>query len=249
VKHAAVLALLFAACAGKHGVPIVPVHVGVPISAAIHVRVDAWTRLSTATSGTTAEASTAQEVPDRVRRIFEQGIPSGPVDVVFVVDATGSMSDDIDAVKGQMREILAALRAHNPDSRVGIVGYRDIDDEFLTKTYLPLSSDDSRIVTAINSISVTGGDDWREHVYAGIHTALTTQPWRPNASQHIILMGDAPPHEDYHNDPRTYAAITAEAQTAPLAVHIHTIGIKCDKECEDAIAAEQASSSSHRRLH
>ena len=240
--------LLISACARPSGVararvPVAPVKVKVKvdprvrIKASVKLRVRAWKKISLATKGTTIESKGAQDVPVVVTRIFDEGIPTGiPVDVVFVVDTTGSMHDDIDAVKQDMRRILDHLSKRNPDHRIGIVAYRDITDEYLTRTFARLTDDHARIHRAIAAIKVRGGEDWREHVYAGINTALYGQPWRPQASQHIILMGDAPPHEDYHNDRRNYDFVTQRAQTPPRNVRIHTIGIKCDKKCEDALA-------------
>jgi Mg-chelatase subunit ChlD len=243
-----VTSCLLAACGGGSRAPVRPLVVArIPIDASIQVRVDAWTRLSTATAGTTVESKQADDVPVLIRRIFEEDLPTGPVDVVFVVDTTGSMEDDVDAVKRDMRQILAHLRERNPDYRVGVVAYRDIYDEYLTKTLLELTGEDDRIEAAISSLAVTGGDDWREHVYAGIHTALG-QPFRPGVSQHIILMGDAPPHDDYDNDPRTLESVTARAQTAPLAVHIHTIGIRCDATCEETVRREDAERAAQGRV-
>ncbi len=240
---------LFAGCVGPKA-PATPVDVvaAIPVTASVQLRVDAWTRLSTATEGTAVESQAAEDVPELIRRIFDEGIPTGPVDVVFVVDTTGSMTDDIDAVKADMRQILGHLRQRNPDSRVGVVAYRDVTDEYLTRTFLPLAADDLDIEAAISAIEVRGGEDWREHVYAGINTALEQQPWRRGASQHIILMGDAPPHDDYHNDPRTYESVTTKAQTAPLRVRIHTIGIKCDATCEEALTMESDERSKRSRL-
>lgn len=235
--RALLLACVLAGCAGGPGRgPAVPIPF--QFEARVKVRVDAWGKLAAATEGTTVESKTADDVPVLIRTIFDQDIPEGPADVVFVVDTTGSMHDDVDAVKRDMRAILDHLRARNPDYRVGVVAYRDIHDEYLTRTHVMLSNDDLAIDAAISALVVTGGDDWREHVYAGIHTALALQPWRPEASQHIILMGDAPPHDDYSNDPRTLDSVTAEARANSLHVRIHTIGIKCDRECEDALAAE-----------
>ena len=48
--------------------------------------------------------------------------------------------DDIDAVKRDMRQILDHLRKRNPDSRVGVVAYRDVHDSYLTRTFLFLAS-------------------------------------------------------------------------------------------------------------
>jgi hypothetical protein len=236
--RALVLAVLVAGCAPRGRGPAAPVVV-VPFAARVQVRVDAWAHLATATEGRAVESQAAADVPVLIRTIFDEGLPPGPVDVVFVVDATGSMHDDVDAVKRDMRQILAHLRERNPDYRVGLVAYRDVGDEWLTRTFAALTRDDATIEAAITWLTVEGGDDWREHVYAGITTALTLQPWRPEASQHIILMGDAPPHDDYTNDPRTLASVTALARTAPLHVRIHTIGIKCDAECETALATEE----------
>jgi Mg-chelatase subunit ChlD len=247
VKKLLVLPVL-AACVAAPRARVRPVVVAkVPIDASIQVRVDAWSRLSTATSGTTVESKAAEDVPALIRHIFDEGLPPGPVDVVFVVDTTGSMEDDIDAVKRDMREILQHLKERNPDHRVGVVAYRDIHDEYLTRTHAFLTDDDAHVEAAISALSVTGGDDWREHVYAGIHTALR-QPWRPGVSQHIVLMGDAPPHDDYANDPRTLASVTAEAQAAPLRVRIHTIGIRCDADCEKALRDENAERAARARV-
>ncbi len=241
--------LLLGACAGGGRAPVRPMEVVVksPVGASLAVRVEAYGRLSSATEGHSVEANAAADVPVLIRQIFDEELPEGPVDVVFVVDTTNSMQDDIDAVKRDMRAILEHLRAHNPDYRVGVVAYRDIFDEYLTRTQLFLTDDDAHIDLAISALTVAGGDDWREHVYAGIHTALG-QPWRRGASQHIILMGDAPPHDDYANDPRTLESVTAQAQRAPLRVRIHTIGIKCDASCEEALTSEAAEAASRGRV-
>lgn len=61
-------------------------------------------------------------------------------------------------------------------------------------------------------------------------------------------LNDAPPHDDYENDPRTYASVAAKAQTAPLRVRIHTIGSTCDASCEQALTDESDERSKQSRL-
>jgi hypothetical protein len=196
-------------------------------------------KFSADTGGVSVHSASAAEVPGDIKVVFQTGVPAGePVDLVFVVDATGSMRDDIDAVIADMHSIIAELTATNPDRRIGIVVYRDVGDDFISKTILMLNEDEATIVDAIGTIDVDGGGDIREHVYAGIDTALSDQPWRPAASQYIVLMGDAPPHDDYTDDHRTYDYVIEKAQTPPLSVTIHTIGIQCDAACEAEIAAE-----------
>lgn len=209
------------------------------VSGNLRVTVDAWARLSNASGAVTATSKAADDVPEQMRRINRDGLPSGKaVDLVYVVDTTGSMGDDIAAAKAQMRATLADLTRRNPDRRVGIVAYRDRGDPYVARVVLALDVDERQIQAGIDSLRTAGGGDLREHVYAGLDMALHEQPWRPGASHHIVLIGDAPPHEDYADDPRTYASVMAEAARPELAVKIHTIGVTCDADCQKSLAAE-----------
>jgi Mg-chelatase subunit ChlD len=201
------------------------------------ITVDAYARLSKETGAVAVQTTAAAEVPQKMVEINQQAIaPKDAVDLVYVVDTTGSMGDDIQAAKTQMKAILADLTARNPDRRVGLVAYRDRDDIYTAMVVLPLDTDVQRIQEAIDSLTVDGGGDLPEHVYAGLDTALHQQPWRRGASHHIVLIGDAPPHEDYTDDPRNHDSVTADAARPELKVKIHTIGANCDKDCQAALA-------------
>ncbi len=228
-----VVLALVPACGGRARIP------RFTGSGNLRLTVDAWVKIS-APSGAIAVTSTgAADVPNQMRVINRDGLPRDrPVDVVYVVDTTGSMGDDIGAAKAQMRAILRDLTTWNADRRVGIVAYRDRGDPYVAMVVLPLEVDEQRILDGIESLRVHGGGDLREHVYAALHTGLHEQPWRPGASHHIVLIGDAPPHEDYDDDPRNYKSVMADAARPDLAVKIHTIGVTCDKICQGALSAE-----------
>jgi Mg-chelatase subunit ChlD len=188
------------------------------------VKVEVWHQLAIDTGGVTVRSEGAVDIPDLMIRVSREGIPPGvPVDLVYVVDTTSSMADDIDEAKRRMRAILADLAVRNPDSLVGIVAYRDRGDEYVSRTFLWLAPDPGAIQAGIDLLMIDGGGDKREHVYAGLDLALRQQPWRPHAAHHIVLLGDAPPHEDYADDPRTYASTVELARAR--AVKIHTIGV------------------------
>jgi len=125
-------------------------------------------------------------------------------DIAFVIDTTGSMYDDIDAVKAGSRDIIDAIFDSDRgflNSRIAVVGYNDPD----TNTFLSFT-DHSKIddrktaaINAIESISVGGGGDFPEAVNAGLLRALNGDAgqWRKEAdSRRIILFGDAPPNDD-----------------------------------------------------
>ncbi len=121
-------------------------------------------------------------------------------DIVFVIDTTMSMTDDIDAVRAKINQIIDKIygESQDIDTRVAVVGYADPD----THTYLTFTNHTSAserktaIQTAINSIKLTsGGSDYPEMTYSGILKALNggAGEWRTDkeVSREIIVMGDA----------------------------------------------------------
>ena len=92
---------------------------------------------------------------------LQQGTPR--IDVVFLLDATGSMGDEIAVIKTKIREMISdiALGEPPPDVRFGIVAYRDRGDEYVTRVYA-LTRDIDQIVDDLHAIEATGGGDYPE---------------------------------------------------------------------------------------
>jgi hypothetical protein len=118
-------------------------------------------------------------------------------DIAFVIDTTGSMWDDIDAVKVSASNIINSIFDNFLDSRIAVVGYNDpTTNTFLSFTDQPKIEDrNTAALQAINSISVDGGGDYPEYVNSGLIRALSggAGSWRKEANaRRIILFGDAP---------------------------------------------------------
>ena len=151
------------------------------------------------------------------------------MDLIFCLDVTGSMADDIDAVKAAATSIVGTVLEGVPDSRVAIVGYRDFGDTIMFEDY-SFSSDSTTIIANINSLSVTGGGDWPEAVYEALLRAIDSDNvggWRSGVTKIIILMGDAPPHEVGDGSQYKYTAsdVIAAAEAAdPVGVHSIVVG-------------------------
>ncbi len=128
---------------------------------------------------------------------------SKKLDLVFVIDTTGSMWDDIDEVKKNAKKLVDKISSEVEDYRVAIIVYRDYTD-FNPPAYvhLPFTTGKNTIVDSINTITVGGGGDWPEAVYAALMTA-NELPWRDGVRKRVILMGDAPAH-----DPEPYTGHT-----------------------------------------
>jgi len=119
------------------------------------------------------------------------------LDVVFVLDATGSMEWIIEETKAKMTRMMNFIKRLVPIARVGIVVYRDKKSEscsFLTKAH-PLTINVKKLQNFLNSIEAAEGGDLEEAVDEGLRVAVQEMQWRRNSKKVIILVGDAPPHK------------------------------------------------------
>ena len=117
------------------------------------------------------------------------------LDVVFVIDATESMKDDVRKIRELLVDSLQKVLPKYDSYRVGLVLYKDYYDDFLTKTACDFTSELNSFSAALNSFSVFGGRDIPEAVYEGLDAALDLE-WRigSDTDRKLILIGDAPPH-------------------------------------------------------
>lgn len=125
------------------------------------------------------------------------------VDVVFVLDTTGSMGGLIQAAKEKIWAIAntLALADPAPDIRMGLIGYRDRSDEYITKS-TKLTDDLDAVYSDLMTFTANGGDDTPESVNQALHEAVAKMEWRDSDDTYrvVFLVGDAPPHMDYEND-------------------------------------------------
>lgn len=123
------------------------------------------------------------------------GLRAAGLDVVFAVDATGSMGWVLDEVKERIADIAQIVRSLVPIARFGFVAYRDRDDpEFLTRVQ-PLTYSTGKLYRFLSTLEAKGGGDWFEAIDAGLKDAVEHSGWRLGARKIIIVIGDAPMKE------------------------------------------------------
>jgi Mg-chelatase subunit ChlD len=154
------------------------------------------------------------------------------VEVVFVLDTTGSMSGLIQGAKQKIWSIAnhIASAQPTPEVRIGLVAYRDIGDAYVTKRY-PLSADLDQVFEHLMAFRADGGGDTPEHVNKALYEAVNKMQWSDGAMKLVFLVGDAPPHMDY-DDGYDYHKIAHDA--ARKEIRIHTI--RCGDDPETAVA-------------
>ena len=124
------------------------------------------------------------------------GLHQVGLDVVFAIDATGSMGWLIADVKERVLELAAWIRELVPVTRFGVVAYRDGDDpEFHTRVQ-PLTLDARKIEAFLGRLEARGGGDTPEDIHAALVAAIGQTAFRADARRVILVLGDAPPHAE-----------------------------------------------------
>ncbi len=119
------------------------------------------------------------------------------IDVAFVVDATGSMADEIAQVQADLSRLVNQLAATTNSYRVALVSYRDFPErtgeslDYPFKVDLTFTNELGKIQAAIDALTAEGGGDPPETVFSGIQAAVGL-PWRPGVTKIAIVIGDAP---------------------------------------------------------
>jgi VWA domain-containing protein len=115
------------------------------------------------------------------------------LDVVIVMDGTGSMQLIIDDVKAKTTQLIHAIHRLVPIARVGIVVFGGKGKKMNVQ---PLTLNPQKLVEFLNNLHAEGGDEWEEDLYGGVRTAIGNMDWKPYAKKVIVLVGDSPPKKD-----------------------------------------------------
>ncbi len=134
----------------------------------------------------------------------QEAKPRAAVDVLFVLDTTGSMGGMLEAAKTKVWAIAneVAKAKPTPTIRVGLVAYRDRGDAYVTKV-TDLTKDLDKMYAELLALRADGGGDGPEHVLAALSDAAEKVSWSkdPKTFKVLYLVGDAPAHTDYGDTP------------------------------------------------
>lgn len=156
------------------------------------------------------------------------------IDVVFAVDTTGSMGGLIDSAKRTVWSIATHIRKTDSqaDIRVGLVAYRDVGDDYVTRDFA-LSSDLDAVFAELSSYQAAGGGDVPENVDAALDVTLHKMKWRSGAKKIVFVVGDAPPAS--RGDVPTFDTLAREAADK----HITINAIRAGHDSDTQVAFQQ----------
>jgi hypothetical protein len=155
---------------------------------------------------------------------------SQEAEIAFVVDATGSMGDEIEFLKLELEDVIRSTmdKYKNVSLRAGSVFYRDKGDEYITK-HVDFNDDLLKTINFIKLQQAGGGGDHPEAVEEAMSTALDSLHWNPNSRIRLMfLFLDAPPHNSAKER-------TAQLIQKAASMGVHIIPVACsgtDKNTE-----------------
>lgn len=158
--------------------------------------------------------STAAISETQVNRIaLDETLPSPTnlVQIAFMVDATGSMGDELEFLKMDLKKVINEVQKTNTQLKISTatVFYRDEGDEYVVK-HSPFTEDINQTTEFISQQRADGGGDFPEAVDKAL-VQLNQLQWQPEARTRIaFLVLDAPPH----NKPAVISSIQYSVKTA-----------------------------------
>ncbi len=181
-----------------------------------------------------AMAAPIKMFDEGINEFVLSGLPSGndKVELAFIVDATGSMADELEFLKKDLLDVISKVEqdAPNLDILTSSVFYRDVEDDYLVR-HSGFTSNATTTLEFIKEQSADGGGDFPEAVHTALNTALSELQWSNTAKTRIaFLLLDAPPHNETSVIGQLQDAITEAARKGIKIIPITASGI--DKETE-----------------
>jgi hypothetical protein len=113
-----------------------------------------------------------------------------------VVDATGSMGDELEFLKTELLDVIERVKDDNPNVSLytSSVFYRDENDQYVTRVS-PFTNSVQTTINFIKDQKADGGGDYPEAVHTALEKAIGELQWSYTARTRLLfLVLDAPPH-------------------------------------------------------
>jgi len=120
------------------------------------------------------------------------------IELAFIVDATGSMGDELEFLKKDLENVIQQVALTHPKFRIetSTVFYRDEGEDYVTR-YSRFTSKIAETLSFIQQQGANGGGDFPEAVHTALNTTLQDLQWSDKAYTRIaFLLLDAPPHHN-----------------------------------------------------
>jgi Mg-chelatase subunit ChlD len=176
--------------------------------------------------GSTKKMAHSLTKPRYLEIRFEQTkkqIPKkAPLDIVFIMDTTGSMGDEINRLRQTLEIITMNIESFspNPALRLGMVLYKDKSDAYVTKV-VPFTDSIEIFQNELNKIDASGGGDYPEDLQSALYDTIKKMEWNENGIRLAFIITDAPPHLDYNQE---YSYFDAAREAKQRGIKLFSLG-------------------------
>jgi hypothetical protein len=152
------------------------------------------------------------------------------LDVMFMIDTTGSMGDELEYLKAEMGDVIRrAAGEQNVPVRTSVNFYRDEGDAYELR-YFDFREDVDEAVSLLAKQSAAGGGDYEEAVDTALDFAMNQARWDEDAVKIMFLVLDAPPHYDAKTVASINASIRKAAEMGIRIIPVASSGV--DTTCQ-----------------
>lgn len=159
-------------------------------------------------------------------------VPANRVELAFIVDATGSMADELEFLKADLQDVIEEVEDRQPQLHflTSTVFYRDEGDEYVYKTS-EFTKDLGETISFIGEQSANGGGDFPEAVHTALNAGINELEWSSTARTRLaFLVLDAPPHYEPEILADLQSTLRTAAEKGIKVIPVTASGI--DKETE-----------------
>jgi hypothetical protein len=146
------------------------------------------------------------------------------VDVVFVVDTTASMEDNVRGVRAYMDDFVDLLTWERRKPKFGLVTFSDVVRQPPKVRGLTSKSIDLR--NWLHRTEFTGGGDLAESGLDGVMAAVERLDFRRDAHKRIIFVSDGPFHDRDHDGQSRYTLDEVIATLNAKDIHVDSVSLE-----------------------
>ncbi|NJO91006.1 MAG: VWA domain-containing protein [Chloroflexia bacterium] len=181
--------------------------------------VEIYDNLAEITDGQMFTVSSNSDIPDTIISLIQNNIPEGS-DLVFLIDKSGSMSNDLFYVKQDLNRIIDSLPQN---VRISAAAYSDnICEIYWYHSMQRFTKDFDEVRHFINAIYAEGGCSAGESVYDAIYKTVSELNWESSTENALIIIGDEPPiRSEYSN--HSYDDVVALCQRKNIVINLYPI--------------------------
>ncbi len=154
------------------------------------------------------------------------------LDLMFVVDTTGSMGDELDYLKAEIQDVIERVQEETDIDtiRTSVNFYRDEGDEYVVK-YFDFRDDAKEVAKIVAEQTCDGGGDYPEAVHTALDNAINEHSWGDSDTIKLMfIVLDAPPHDDSDVKAKLKELVELSAKKGIRIIPVAASGAEADTQ-------------------